>query len=702
MTKLRYVRAINATTIEVTWSNGETTEVELEEELEAGENEVTFEIDGVEYTETVTFEAPEAIELNVLNTQLPLRDDVVVSYQLLDQYGTDVDADSSDLTVTAYNVTQGESIAVDNISTADDKVELDLAAAGVELEDEVRVTLLHNDSGVKETVTLPVVAAEAVSEVTLGQPVLAEDVERLPENTNDITLEYSAVDQYGNDVTLENTDDLTFLSSDESVVSSDSITVVENEDEEMVLTFDTQDVAEAQDVTITALVNSTGETSQTTFTVYADPTIESASLAKQDDSVIAEGDSVTFDIMAEDQYGNELTGEEIVSFADEINFSSSNEGVIDADDYTINEDGTVTFNTVNEGTARIFATVGGETSELTIDVEAPRVATELEVLESPSMKLLPTATTTMEVAVVDQYGEEMAAPGADYDIQVESDSADVTVVEDSEGNYTVTGASEGEATLTTSLVQDVDGDGDFLPEQDGSTDTVVDSFETDVEVIADSAEGLTYSIEEQGTLYALDTDNDGDVDVDDDYTASDYTQAVNIVATDADGDQVAVPGSYINDVLTSDSDVLEVNGDNTVYGVSEGTATLTVVVETSEGVQTLTQEVTVSGEEPATQNLEVSSDSYEIATSFTSEEIEDDEGLFFTATDQYGVENAVDVSYYATGVEDGATVTFTDANSDGSTEMNVTGTLTEGEEFTVTGISSNGKSVSTTVNVVTP
>ncbi|WP_394218232.1 S-layer homology domain-containing protein [Halobacillus trueperi] len=48
---------VDAHTLEVTWSNGETTTVELEEALVNGDNEVTFEVDGEEYTVTVSYDA---------------------------------------------------------------------------------------------------------------------------------------------------------------------------------------------------------------------------------------------------------------------------------------------------------------------------------------------------------------------------------------------------------------------------------------------------------------------------------------------------------------------------------------------------------------------------------------------------------------------------------------------------------------------
>ncbi|WP_406944957.1 S-layer homology domain-containing protein [Halobacillus sp. SY10] len=48
---------VDANTLEVTWSNGETTTVELEEALVNGDNEVTFEVDGEEYTVTVSYDA---------------------------------------------------------------------------------------------------------------------------------------------------------------------------------------------------------------------------------------------------------------------------------------------------------------------------------------------------------------------------------------------------------------------------------------------------------------------------------------------------------------------------------------------------------------------------------------------------------------------------------------------------------------------
>ncbi|KGP74657.1 hypothetical protein [Pontibacillus yanchengensis] len=700
------ISAINATTIEVTFDDGTTQEFTVDELSPNVDNERTVTYDGEEYTVTVEFEEAVATELNVLNTQFPLRDDVVVSYQLLDQYGTEVDADSSDLTVTAYNVTKGESIKAANISTSDDKVQLDLDAAGVELEDEVRVTLLHNDSGVKETVTLPVVAAEAVSEVTLGEPVLDEDVERLPENSEDITLDYSAVDQYGNDVTLENTDDLTFLSSDESVVASSSIEVVQNDDDEWVLSFDTQDVAEAKDVTITALVNATGETSQTTFTVYADASIESADLTKPEESTFAVGDSATLNISAMDQYEDALTNEEIFNQKGDISLTSSNTSVIANDDFTINEDGTVTVDLTGNtaGTTTIFATVGGETAELTVEVESARVPAEIGFVTNPADKLITGAQTPLELTLIDQYGNTVAdEANADYNVELAVDQAGLDVV-DSNGNvvldsssnltktvpvenilngeYTVTSSTTGEYSLTATLQDATDSDAEL------------DSVDTDVEVIADNAEGLSYSVEEFDTLYAEGSADQG------------YDVPVTVTATDADGNSVAVPTSAIQDIISDDPSVVAVDtGNQEIYGVAEGTATLTVVIQTSDGVKTLTKEVTVSEETPKAQSIAVNSDS--ISDSETNVEgslLDNSTELYFTVTDQYGVTNEITPSnYYVTGIEDNSdnSATFDSDSIDiSSDDLTITnGEAGVGDKFTITAVTSNGKSVNSTITL---
>ena len=57
------VSAINATTIEITFDNEEVVEIELEETLVHGENEVTFEYNGQEFTVTVEYEDPAVVAL---------------------------------------------------------------------------------------------------------------------------------------------------------------------------------------------------------------------------------------------------------------------------------------------------------------------------------------------------------------------------------------------------------------------------------------------------------------------------------------------------------------------------------------------------------------------------------------------------------------------------------------------------------------
>lgn len=57
--------AINANTISVTFDNEETVEIELEEALVHGENEVTFEYEGQTFTVTVNYEDPEVVEQEI-------------------------------------------------------------------------------------------------------------------------------------------------------------------------------------------------------------------------------------------------------------------------------------------------------------------------------------------------------------------------------------------------------------------------------------------------------------------------------------------------------------------------------------------------------------------------------------------------------------------------------------------------------------
>jgi hypothetical protein len=73
------VSAIDAMTISVTFDNGEVVEVALDEALVEGENEVTFEVDGVEYTATVTYDVAHTSGVSgfILNGSTPVKDATV-------------------------------------------------------------------------------------------------------------------------------------------------------------------------------------------------------------------------------------------------------------------------------------------------------------------------------------------------------------------------------------------------------------------------------------------------------------------------------------------------------------------------------------------------------------------------------------------------------------------------------------------------
>ncbi|RSK28676.1 S-layer homology domain-containing protein [Bacillus sp. HMF5848] len=138
---------VDADTLSVTMSNGEVYDVELAEALEANvETEVTFEIEGTEYTAVVTYVVTEAtvtgvealnlIQLNVeLSTVAGLDEDTLTDeakYDLSTSDGTDIEVDSVELNGTTLTLTLVDN--VDNQDTATLTINKDVLGTDEDLE----------------------------------------------------------------------------------------------------------------------------------------------------------------------------------------------------------------------------------------------------------------------------------------------------------------------------------------------------------------------------------------------------------------------------------------------------------------------------------------------------------------------------------------------------------------------------------------
>lgn len=226
-------------------------------------------------------------------------------------------------------------------------------------------------------------------------------------------LEYTAVDNYGDPYLLSDLSELTILSSNNTIVDETKIAITNISGVDY-LTFDTEDIAANGEVTLTAIVTATGATSQTTFTVYADPRIDAVTLSKPANTVYAVGDTAAIiNITAVDQYGTPLTNAEIGAAASAglIALSSSNQAVVPQSDLdaaaVIGNDGTITIDLSGgniAGKTTIFAQVGTNIEQFEMEVKPARRPDQISVVTEPAAEILQGENTIIRYALTDQYG----------------------------------------------------------------------------------------------------------------------------------------------------------------------------------------------------------------------------------------------------------------------------------------------------------
>ncbi|GAB4074290.1 hypothetical protein GCM10028778_17930 [Barrientosiimonas marina] len=177
------VSAINAYTVEVTFDNDETTEIDLDEALTDGENEITFTYQGNQFTATVSYDADtEAPELSVDGNKT-VEVENGGDFNLPDATGTDNRDENVDVTSVITNAAGDELDEIDTTKAGTYTITYSAEDEAGNKADDVEVTVNVAEAAppVPPTPAVPVVDSVGANNGTVTV-TFNKDVEEVPED----------------------------------------------------------------------------------------------------------------------------------------------------------------------------------------------------------------------------------------------------------------------------------------------------------------------------------------------------------------------------------------------------------------------------------------------------------------------------------------------------------------------------------------
>jgi trimeric autotransporter adhesin len=598
--------------------------------------------------ETVKIEPEAAKSGEILNTSVAKVAGAKVSFNILNQYGTDMEvlANSGDLTFSVYNVTQGKSLTP-TVTATKNEFSLDLSAdADAKLDDKIRVIATYK--GVTATKELTVVAASAIADIDLGTATLPKDAARFTVNTNDVKLPYTLKDQYGKDkkLTASQTgatiDGIRFLSSDTSIVDPASFATDANGD----LTFDIG--AKSGTVLITSIINATGDVSTTSVTVDASAGLKTVAITAPT-TLISAGQTVTLGLAAVDQYGTAVTD------LSGVNVTSSNPAVTGT---IVNGKLQVVTTGTTAGTATLTLKNAAATEtygSVTVNYEAGAIPTAITSVDTP--KALEIGATSevkySDIKVKDQYGRDYSlAANEVVGVTAVDGTFDVATVTPGAGIFTITtGTAAGTEAVKFALAN-------------GASVTV------NFGVVAPTSIS-TYTVNDVGTLFAQGTTPNAK-----------YNANLTLTGKTADGTSVVLANNKVTHATSSNQAVATVSNTGEVTGLTKGTSKVTLWA----GANKLA-EVTVNVDNATPVATTVTFDQTTALTTTVGGTL--DLAPKLTVKDQYGVKFDTPEGFYASNDTSVATVDTT------------TGVVTgiKAGNATISYVTKNGISTTSTVEV---
>lgn len=490
-------RGTIATTVEATWAeDGKSVELVRATNLLAGDYTVT--VGGLEFAEdanvgTVKVEAQKIASLEIATDNVVKAASADVVFAAKDQYGDKMDKTRGDFNWTVVNVTDSTRAVTVTGAVGDKVLKLNTNTANVD--DVIRVTgLLASDPSVKVIKEITV-SNIFVDSFELGEVVLPKDATMLVQNAGYVEVEYSAKDNFGNDVELAdvlataNNDTIggiQFITSDATIIpvasATDNFKVTDGKLEVKVLN-------KAGDVTLTALNTNTGDTSSVNVKVNATASAATAEFGDyKDDAEIVAGDTngtAKLGITFFDQYGEAI--EPASASLTNFNVTVTGAGTT-APTLTLSSDGKyIEFNdsaaTPGTYTATLVHKTTGASVSTQIKVNEARVANQLKVVTAPNTDLVAGENTKVKFEFIDQYGKKMTTSSEVVKV-TKASAADTKIIVPAHDASLNFATATADVTVTAGAAADTETVTFTLQKADG---TVIDTQAFNFTIIADAA-----------------------------------------------------------------------------------------------------------------------------------------------------------------------------------------------------------------------
>ncbi len=486
--------------VAVTWNEAKT-EATLTKSGNFTPAEYTVTVSGLEGLQNaenkVTFAAEEVKEIKILNAVVQQMNNAQLNVEFINQYGkkATVAANSSDLTVTAFNKTKGAALTLGS-----DKLKVNIPGPANAVNDEVVITVIYKT--LSATATLKVAAPAGLAEVTFGEIVLPSGQDKItPKLTKNVELKYTAINTLGEEYKLVGTDIVAgtlLLSSDNNIVNPTDVTVTSGK-------LEIAQFKKAGTVTLTLVIPASGATATKTITVAADAGVPELVELEKAEASFAAGSTTAIKaaFTVKDNYGTVIAADKVV--AGDYLPSSDNSDVVT----------TIAFGTGTDVGKLLIYPVGtatkGQSATITVLVKATGQKATIKVtaadtavptsIEQKGTVAVPTSlvvggTTDIGFEIKDQYGAVLSTVGAEYTVDyVSSDKTVIDFTADANTDKTtITGLKlraeakkAGSATIKAQLKKGT---------------VVVGEKAYTIQVVANVSEGSTYAVTPVEPIYS--------------------------------------------------------------------------------------------------------------------------------------------------------------------------------------------------------
>ncbi|WP_373899200.1 cell wall-binding repeat-containing protein [Haloimpatiens sp. FM7315] len=618
-----------------------------------------------------------------------------ISYKVINQYGEDITKTADPINWT---------VAMGTITPDSAKGVLTLAGKYMLNQDIAIIGVMSNGTVINKTVKIGL--PSSVSSVAFVGPYNEYKKELNTNTVGDFYLLLDAKDQYGNKITKDQLKKDMLITSSNPTIANIAGTIEspevsdalgENADKLGIKLAAATGSLKMEGTTTIKLIS---KTSGTTFTydlsVKKAATVTTFTMS-QPEKAITCGETVEIPFSAQDQYGKEVTS--FSALKDTVKFPGQGDGTVEFVNDYVNKKAILKYTaSTMEGPHIIMAMVNNKPVQLTIDVKKAAVAQSVSKVADFTSVLAKDGTSKLNVdnlVVIDNYGREMDLDDtffAKYEILVSVASGDKVAlsgkqIASTSDEVTFTGKEAGRERIKLSLATKADNKEVAGSEYEFYATTVKDDtltkFEADdVKTISklDAAHAVdfnVYGVQEDGTKVALPTGK---------YTVTTTVAGLNFAAGKLDATGVS------DDAFAANSNELK--------------GAVIVVVNGANGTVTLNKEITVSKAALRVETLAIKDATRYIngVLKVTAADAVDTSKLTsaIKAKDQFGV--AITPSF--------ASITFTNlvdadkaqtkllqVNEKQGKEDAAILNAEAGDEFTMTVVTSNGKSISLKVVV---